>query len=82
MVPAPIYANLFSRKTAERLGTTSVVPFKQIDGKRIPLPVYVPVSRNGNLNPSQPVFRMSRFRNGVHLKNGCDLPKGLRERRF
>ena len=74
MVPAPIHANLFSRKTAERLGTTSVVPFNQIDGKRIPLPAYVPVSRNGNLNPSQPVFRMSRFRNGVHLKNGCDLP--------
>ena len=74
MVPAPTHANLFSRKTAERLGTTSVVPFKQIDCKRVPLPVYVPVTRNGNLNPSQPVFRMSRFRNGVHLKNGCDLP--------
>ena len=74
MVPASIHANLFSRKTVERLGTTSVVFFKEIDGKRIPLPVYVPVTRNGNLNPSQPVFGMSRFKNGVHLKNGCDPP--------
>ena len=61
-VPAPIHANLFSQRTAERPGMTSIVPFILIDGKRIPLPVYVPVSRNGNLNPSQPVFGMSLFK--------------------
>ena len=38
-VPAPIHVNLFSQRTAELLGTTSVVPFIQTEGKRIPLPV-------------------------------------------
>ena len=61
-VPAPIHANLFSQRPAERPGITSVVPFILIDCKRTPSPVFVPVSRNGNLNPSQPVFGMSRFK--------------------
>ena len=61
-VPSPIHANLFSQRTAERPGITSVVPFILIDGKRTPSPVFVPISRNGNLNPSQPVFGMSRFK--------------------
>ena len=61
-MPAPIHANLFSQRPAERPGITSVVPFILIDGKRTPSPVFVPVSRNGNLNPSQPVFGMSRFK--------------------
>ena len=38
-VPAAIHVNLFFQRTAERLGTTSVVPYIQTEGKRIPLPV-------------------------------------------
>ena len=38
-VLAPIHVNLVSQRTAERLGTTSVVPFIQTEGKRIHLPV-------------------------------------------
>ena len=57
-VPAPIHANLFSQRTAERPGITSVVPF----------------SRKGNINPSQPVFGMSRFKKWRTFKNGYDPP--------
>ena len=57
-VPSPIHANLFSQRTAERPGITSVVPF----------------SRKGNINPSQPVFGMSRFKKWRTFKNGYDPP--------